>query len=585
MLQSANVKISPEVSWQQMLPRFLAVYLPLALFTVGMGVWYVHERYEIVLAHVRAEAEHHVEGQLARIRRFYRDGLLVVRGFARDSAVLPALDGNMAARAEIAGVFANILRSLDILEQLRLLDEHGHEVVRVERRDGRVRRVPEHELQDKSHRDYVRRMQGHPPGSVYVSPLDVNMEHGRIERPYRAMVRFGSVVGRAGRPRGFLVANVSGMRLMQPALGETHPPGEHLLIHAGSNWWFDRHGKALAAWEGEENMLVQHGLDGGWHRLLAAGHGQVMEQEALLTMAQFRPDGVRGISPVMRPPSWQVVSYVPLSQVRASVPAAPIWMAVATILILLGGVCTLWARYRAFQHASEQQRKAMERTRLRLLHRLFHLREEERARLSRLMHDEISQRLTAIQMRAAAVASLCSDTVRDYRKAHEGVERIREEAAELVNIVRGQLAAFRPPPLRELGLDTVIRDYCRRWSDESGVACEVEVDAAANALPGDCQIQLYRVVQEVLTNVARHAQASCAQVELQLSNGEVRLRVSDDGRGFDPAQAMDGLGLAGMRERAQLLHGVLQIDTAEGRGTAVELRAPVPARGEENPHS
>jgi len=65
----------------------------------------------------------------------------------------------------------------------------------------------------------------------------------------------------------------------------------------------------------------------------------------------------------------------------------------------------------------------------------------------------------------------------------------------------------------------------------------------------------------------------------------VRLRVSDDGRGFDPAQALDGLRLAGMRERAQLLHGVLRIDTAEGRGTTVELRAPVPARGEENPHS
>jgi len=580
-----------DIPLRRALPLFLALYAPLVALVTGLGLWYVHERRDIALTHWRTEARHHVEGQVDRIRRFYRQGLLMVRGFARDSAVQPALRGDAAAREEMARVFANILRSLDALDQLRLLDARGREVVRVERRAGRVARVRGSALQDKSHRGYVRRALAMPPGGVHVSPLDVNMEHGRIERPYKAVIRFVAVVGDGrGGVAGLLAANFLGLKLMAPELNETRLPGEHLLVNAGSRWWFDSHRGHLAVWDGEDAMRAAHRLGDAWRRLMAArGASQLMSDHALLTLERYRPNGVHDplhvpvhLHPVQR--EWRIVSYAPLP--RAWTGAAVIAPAVAgaALLALAGAALLIWVRYRLWRRETARQREAMMRANQRLLRRLFRLREEERAHLARLMHDEIGQRLTGIQMQVSAAGARCrnGDCCKHTRTT---LTRVRREIDDLVRLMRDQLRAFRPPPVRELGLTGAMRGYGAQWSRDTGIRCDVQVDAMADALPHACQIQLYRVMQEALTNVARHAGASTARLWLRVSDSEVRLVIEDDGTGFDPERAASGLGLAGMRERAQLLHGHLRLERTPAGGARVTLRAPVPNRGQENTES
>ena len=575
-----------DIPLRRALPMFLSLYAPLALALVALGCWYVHEQREIWLAHVRTEAQHHVEGQVDRIRRFYRQGLLMVRGFARDSAVQPALWGDEAARDEIAGVFANILGALDKLDQLRLVDARGREVVRVERRGRAVVRVPDAGLQDKAHRDYVRRALRLPAGGIYVSPLDLNMEHGRIERPYKAVIRFVAVVGDTrGRVLGLLVANFLGLKLMQQELAETRPVGEHLMFQAGSAWWFDRHGDRLEALRGAAQVRARHHLgEEAWQRLMRRDQGQLQDGEALLTVARFRPDGTRDAMSVSVHPfpvqaEWRIVSYVPVRWTWSALVGPG--LAVLVMLLASGAGLLLWVRHRLWLREVERQREAMMWANRRLLQRLFRTREEERARLARLMHDEIGQRLTGIQLQVAAVARLCAAERRDYDAARESLNHVRHEVDELVELMRDQLRSFRPPPVRELGLAGAIAGYCEQWSRETGIRCDVELDKGADALDPDGRVQVYRIVQEALTNVARHAGATGVRLRLAVDANVLFLEVEDDGTGFEPERAAEGLGLAGMRERAQLLHGRLDIERTPTGGARVRLRAPL--RTQENP--
>ncbi len=575
-----------DVPLRRALPMFLLLYVPLVLLVVALGFWFVHEWREITLAHYRAEAQHHVEGQVDRIRRFYRQGQLMVRGFARDSAVLPALQGDGVARTEIGRVFENILVSLNALDQLRLLDARGREVVRVERRDGAVIRVSESRLQDKAHRDYVRRALKLPPGDIYVSPLDVNVEHGQIERPYKAVIRFVVVVG-DGKHHviGMLVANFLGLELMQQELAETRPPGEHLMINAGSAWWFDRHGARLDALNDEAAVIARHRLDAGiWRRLMRKKAGQLTDGDSLLTFARYRPDVVNDPKDVSEYPfpeqtEWRIISYVPLHREWTDVSTFGPALAVLVLLVLAGAALLLWVQHHLWLREAARQREAMMRANRRLLRRLFRLREEERAHLARLMHDEIGQRLTGIQMQAAAASRLCSAKRTDDAAVRKCLARVQCEIDEFVKLMRDQLRSFRPPPVRELGLVGAIEGYCEQWSRETGIRCEIQVDPAVNGMPHDSQIQIYRIVQESLTNVVRHAHASCVRLSLAVERDELLMTIEDNGKGFESTRAAEGLGLAGMRERAQLLHGQLHLERIPEGGARVVLRAPYACQG------
>lgn len=229
--------------------------------------------------------------------------------------------------------------------------------------------------------------------------------------------------------------------------------------------------------------------------------------------------------------------------------------------------------------ASEQRRGA-------LLRRLVAAQEEERARIARELHDQLSQDLSALSLGLASVARAAEASDSGAVRQRE-VRALQELASHLADEVRFVAWKLRPAILDDLGLHGALSNLAETWTRHSGVPIDLYSDLAGRRLPRERETTLYRVAQEALTNVAKHARAKSVSVVLQSEGDELRLVVEDDGCGFDPATASgDGsvplrLGLLGMKERLGQFGGSLEIDSAPGKGTTVVARIPAGAAEED----
>lgn len=196
---------------------------------------------------------------------------------------------------------------------------------------------------------------------------------------------------------------------------------------------------------------------------------------------------------------------------------------------------------------------------------VLHAQEAERARLARDLHDEANQALTGVLLRLQATAQDAPPAI--AAELSETQEVATRAMHELLHLAR----ELRPTALDDHGLETALRNQVERFGRQAGVVASLELDPGIDrALDADAQLVAYRVVQESLSNVTRHAGARHVRVEVRRSPGRAVVRVADDGRGIDPG-ATRGLGLAGMRERALLAGGTLVVQSSPGRGTTVEL--------------
>lgn len=194
--------------------------------------------------------------------------------------------------------------------------------------------------------------------------------------------------------------------------------------------------------------------------------------------------------------------------------------------------------------------------------------EEERKRVARELHDELGQQLAALRME---VSVLRIRTTSGEALAPQRWEDMQGRVDGLVATVRSLVSDLRPPAL-DGGLSAAIDWLAAEFTRSTGLPCEVDVDPQANDLPPDMAIMVFRITQESLTNVRRHARAQRVSITLHREAGDWCLSVSDDGVGFDVGRPRTGYGLLGMEERAGLLGGTLHIDSAPGRGTRVQLR-------------
>lgn len=207
----------------------------------------------------------------------------------------------------------------------------------------------------------------------------------------------------------------------------------------------------------------------------------------------------------------------------------------------------------------------------RLSQKLIHLQEEERKTLARDLHDEIGQSLTAIHTDAAVIlnASTRNANVKNSAQA------IVEVSRHVMTMVRSMLERLRPESLDKLGLKAALEDLVETWQQRyMGTICKVQIAEGLNGLPEHVAIAAYRIVQECLTNVARHADATTVTVTVWQHDGRLTLVVEDEGRGFEMDKA-DGLGLVGMRERAEGLGGEFELKSAPGKGTCIMVRIPL----------
>jgi signal transduction histidine kinase len=223
----------------------------------------------------------------------------------------------------------------------------------------------------------------------------------------------------------------------------------------------------------------------------------------------------------------------------------------------------------------EKSRGMQEELRL-LSRRLLSAQEEERKNISRELHDVIAQTLTGINMRLAALKSKTTSSTRDLHKKIETTQRLVEKSVDIIHRFARDL---RPAVLDDLGLIPAMRSYLKQFTEQTGIRAAFTAFAEVEKLDNPSRAVLYRIAQEALTNVARHARATQVKVSIRLEQDKVCMDIHDDGRGFQvegvsAIKHSKRLGLLGMRERAEMIGGTFCVDSAPGKATTVHIEIP-----------
>lgn len=228
---------------------------------------------------------------------------------------------------------------------------------------------------------------------------------------------------------------------------------------------------------------------------------------------------------------------------------------------------------------SERARVAAEerdRARKEMLAQVINAQEAERARVARDLHDDVGQALTSVLLGLRLVEGSLTRGSDDRDNARLRVADLRELVADALRRARQLAFELRPTVLDDVGLVPALERLTAGLAERTGITIDLASALGVDErLEPDVETVVYRVVQEALTNVVRHAGAATASVVLARTGGTVRALVEDDGRGFDPSVADRHLGLEGMAERAELVGGRVDVTSAPGEGTSVVLEVPV----------
>ena len=224
----------------------------------------------------------------------------------------------------------------------------------------------------------------------------------------------------------------------------------------------------------------------------------------------------------------------------------------------------------------EQSRRMQEQLRL-LSRQLLLAQEEERKKISRELHDVIAQTLTSINVR---LANLKKEAMKSTKGLDRNIARTQQLVERSVDIVHRFARDLRPTVLDDLGLIPALRTFMKAFTEETGIRVSFSAFAEVEQVNGDKRTVLYRVAQEALTNIARHAQATKAEVKIQKVDGCICMKIRDDGEGFEKERVLSArrgqrLGLLGMRERLDMVGGKFTVTSRPGKGTTILAQVPL----------
>jgi signal transduction histidine kinase len=211
---------------------------------------------------------------------------------------------------------------------------------------------------------------------------------------------------------------------------------------------------------------------------------------------------------------------------------------------------------------------------------VLHVQEEERKRISRELHDEVGQALTAISMNLSALERDCGVNAVRFKKTIGETGGLLQATMETVHSFAREL---RPAMLDEIGLLPTLRSYLRGFAKRSGIDVKLQASSKAEQLSSEAKTVMFRIAQESLTNVAKHAHATRVSVTLRKITRGIKMEIEDDGRSF--RAGVDGkerLGLLGMQERARLVDGCFAVEPTPGKGTTVRVEIPFPVQAPGN---
>jgi signal transduction histidine kinase len=241
------------------------------------------------------------------------------------------------------------------------------------------------------------------------------------------------------------------------------------------------------------------------------------------------------------------------------------WFLALSVLSVIG---LAWTAHRVRLRIVERHQREISA----LNERTMKAQEQERIRIAGELHDGVMQDMLAATMMLGSAKR----RIPDNPEASAAIDKVQQKLIQAGTELRQLSHDLHPPLLQEAGLPKAVEGYCDQFSNASGIPIECHADDSVGELSRGASLALFRILQEALGNIAKHAQARRIAVRLTRANGDVTLAVSDDGIGLDRSRLArgGGLGLVMMRERATQLNGTLDVESAPGRGTTIKVTIP-----------
>jgi signal transduction histidine kinase len=565
------------------LRRLLAIFLPAALLTAMVVVALYYQDLAKEHSLYRQSAAHLVDLQTDIINRevdTVRSDLL----YLADQAVLRNyLSGVTASSQDLEAEYVLLCQQRAIYDQIRYLDASGQERIRINYNKGRPAIVPAKDLQPKANRYYFTQTMLLDRGAVFVSPFDLNVEHNEIERPLKPVIRFATpVFDKNGKKQGVLILNYLGQALVQKL-------AEVSVSFPGSAWLLNRDGYFLRGPRAEDEwgFMLRHNrrfadyFPDEWSTVALSSPGETQTDRGLFSFQTIFPRGQTTHQPTevadKEDPDLANAGLIAVAHISPSVLNAQanlllhrlllLWAVVLLVLLILAWYL---AKAAALRRTQERHLAASEVRLRKLSMQLITAQEDERRRLSRDLHDELGQVVTSVTLELQRAAQTAEAPKKD-----DLIQRALNGASCLLDKIHEISLRIRPTLLDDLGLKDAVQCLLSDFERSTGIVARAELHLDQSELPAPVSQNIYRILQEALTNVAKHAQAKEVSVRLDVSADRVALRVQDTGVGFSPGQVNgQGLGLLGMRERAELLDGDFHLQSEINHGTEVLVSIP-----------
>lgn len=540
----------------------LGLALTGALLVGGWGVichsWYRLETADIE-ARLSTEVQHHLEANEAYIVNDLSYDVALLSAMSHSHAVhsmltdAPEPDAFDDLKSAFAPVASHVI-------ELRLLDRDGFEHFRMRAGPEGYRFAPSWRLVSRAGTSFFQAAKDVPPGRVYLSPMSLSgKDAGDEDALALPLMRVAVSVDAAevgGKP-GLLVMFLSGRYLYWRHARTPLPEGESLR-RIDSGYVYRLHG-------GEVEVLPEGNAP--WPPFGFVRHQKI------------RPAGWLPLDDRLQDMVWQFSEAVPEHWVvgqrqKISREEWMIWIVGSLMVVML--IIGLSISWRSALLADAERRRLIAKMKG-LSKRLIKGNEDERRSLARVLHDDVGQVLASLHMRLDGLAQDC-ETGRC--EAAGAIREEEEHIAQVIDALRGQLRLLRPPHLDAMGLRGALHDLVEQTGRLNGIRVEAAVDAGVDNLDDEMAVRIFRIVNEAVLNIQRHAAASLIRLELRLQDDRLEMLIEDDGRGFDPEESCSGFGLVGLRERAELLGGSIRIDSAPGGGgTRLYLHVPLVRAG------